>query len=55
MNDIEKIIKIVIVFTFGFGLMIVVACVRGLFYNNNSKAPQLLLDLESFCSWMFDV
>ena len=55
MNDFEKIIKIVIVFTFGIGLIIIVACVRGLFYDNNSKAPQLLLDLESFCSWMFDV
>ena len=28
MNDIEKIIKIVIVFTFGFGLMIVVATAK---------------------------
>lgn len=49
-----NILKILIVFSFGLILMIIVSCIRELFYVNK-KAPQLLLDLESFCSWMFDV
>ncbi|GAQ48286.1 hypothetical protein FPN187_contig00041-0011 [Flavobacterium psychrophilum] len=54
MNDVECIIKIILVFTIGLPLTLVVSCVRELFYINK-KAPQLLLDLESFCNWMFDV